>query len=224
VPLAPQSPTACRHCGVMVDLPPEHVALLARTITGREQLAAADALWRSMPMPMPAWFPRAFVVLTVAGVSGLTVAWAIWGLRALGGPGRSFLLLVMYPVMAALYTGLEMLAYWSPFARLETAHSALRDPGFPELLLCRTCGAALSVEPAAIVTRCAYCRTDNLLRRPRPLAYEKAKAIAARGRADLDEAIANLRALRLQRSIVRWVGVGSIVGVLGLLTIKLWSQ
>ncbi len=175
-------------------------------------------------MPMPAWFPQAFVVLTVAGVSLLTVAWAIWGLRALGGPGRSFLLMVMYPVMAALYLGLELLAYWSPFARLEMAHSALRDPGFPELLLCRTCGAALSVEPAAIATRCAYCRTDNLLRRPKPAAYAQAKAIATHGRADLDEAIANLRTLRMTRSIVRWVGLGSIAAVLGLLTIKLWSQ
>lgn len=173
---------------------------------------------------MPAWLPKAFVVLTVGGVLTLTVAWAIWGLRALGGPGRSFVVLVMYPVMAALYVGLELLAYWSPFARVEAAHSALSDPSFPELLLCRTCGAALSVEPAAVVTRCAYCRTDNLLRHPRPAAYTKAREIGKRGRANLDEAIANLRTLYTQRGVVRWVGGGVIAAVLVLLTAALWRQ
>lgn len=224
VPLAPKSPTRCAHCDASVDLPIGHVELLARTLRGQEQLKAADEFWGSMPRPMPSNMARVFVVGVVAMVFAFVLLWAFVFLHSVGGPGRGFALFAFNPSLLGGYLGLEMLAFWSPYARLESSLSATCDPRFPEVALCRHCGAPLSVTRESIFTRCPYCGTDNLVRVLRPQAVQKAQAIATQGRAELDAAIANLQMLRMQRSVVRWVGVPITLGLMALMTTALWNR
>ncbi len=213
VPLAAEPRVRCRHCGEEVALPATHVALFAQATQGEAHLAQADAIWRTLPPPMPRWLPKAFVVVCVTAVIGLTVLWAVVGRTLLGGPGNSFVYLVMLPVLVGLQLGLELLAYGSPYARLVLDYSALCDPGFPEVLCCRECGAALTVRTDRVVARCAYCRVDNLVTSPKRAAFKRAHGLAREGRAQVDDAIATLRMLRTQRAVVRWVGGGVCAGV-----------
>ncbi len=126
--------------------------------------------------------------------------------------------------MPALQVVLEMLAYWSPLTRLELTFSARRDPARPALVLCRQCGAPLTPRAEAIVLRCAYCGTDNLVRSLGLAAYRHTREVSEGGRAQLDEAIANIRALRTQRAFVRVFGGIATVGItLGLLA-GLWTR
>lgn len=213
VPLGPEPVAQCRHCGHATELPREHVELFAQAARGEAQLEQADRLWRTLPRTMPLVLPKLFAPLTCALVLGLTVTWAAVGRSMLGGPGFSFVVLVLLPAFVAVQLGLELLAYWSPYARLVVDMSALRDPGYPELLLCRYCGAALEVLRDRVVARCAYCRVDNLTEKPRKAAFDRARALDAHGKTQLDDAIASLRMLRMQRAIVRWVGAGTMTAL-----------
>jgi DNA-directed RNA polymerase subunit RPC12/RpoP len=222
VPLAAESPTSCAHCGRAVELPVFHVELHRKMLAGAAHLAQADALWRALPPPMPRWVEPAFMGATVVGVTTLVVSWA----STLGHhgmePGRAFALFVLAPTFVALQLGLELLAWWSPFARLEQRFSASQDSRFPEVARCRICGAPITVSPQAVLTRCAYCGSDNLVRRLTSATFRRARETAEQGRQQIDEAIANLRTLGQQRAFVRWLGPGIMIPLYGLLLFVLW--
>lgn len=222
VPLAAVSPTPCAHCGAAVVLPVLHVDLYARLTQGAAELAEGERMWATLPRPLPRWIPiTTFAALPVVVLSCV----ALWvSLAPADHPGRFAVLLIVAPTMLALQLALELLAYWSPLTRLEVRFSAQRDPAHPALVLCRQCGAPLTPRPAAIVLRCAYCSTDNLVRSLGLAAYRRAREVSEGGRAQLDEAIANARSLGTQRTIVRISGGLATLGVtLGLLA-ALWSR
>lgn len=145
-------------------------------------------------------------------------------LPPLGGPGRSFALYALAPSLLAAHAGLELLAFWSPLARLEARFTAIRDPHYPKLALCRSCGAPLTIGLGAILARCAYCGVDNLLRMLRRAAFQRGREADEQGRAQLDDAVANVRMLREQRRLVRGIGLTTILGLIGVMAIALWNR
>lgn len=222
VPLAAVSPTHCAHCGAEVALPALHVDLFSRLTAGAANLAEGERLWRSLPRPLPRFLPAALFSAMPVFVVACIVMWARFAPPE--HPGRFAALLIIAPTMLALQVALELLAYWSPLQRLEVRFSAQRDPARPKLLLCRQCGAPLTPRAEAIMLRCAYCSTDNLVRALTLASYRHAREVSEGGRAQLDEAIANIRMLAMQKTIVRIVGGVATAGVtLGLLA-ALWSR
>ncbi|RLB56981.1 MAG: hypothetical protein DRJ42_01650 [Deltaproteobacteria bacterium] len=224
VALAAKSPTPCAHCGTDVALPVIHVDLYQKLMAGAGRLAQADAIWKGLPPPMPRWMVPVFVAGVVLGSFALVIGWTVLARDLFGGPGRGFALVVMGPAFVALQFGLELLAWWSPVARLEQNFSAFSDKKFPEVARCRVCGAPLAVHESAVVTRCAHCGSDNLVRRLRREAFVQAREMVERGRQQIDEAMVTLEMLRLQRRVIRWLGPAIMIPIFVILLVALWDQ
>lgn len=221
VPLATTSPVPCRHCGAPVHLPSEHVALAASLARGEDELRAADALWKTLPSPRSPRAARLIGFGMCAVVLVCTFVWAFVLLPRFGRPGFSMVFFVLVPSLVAMQLGLEWLACGSPYARLEQSITASVDPRFPEVVLCRHCGAPLTLHEHALFARCAYCGAHNLVRHPKPAAYRYVSQVARVGKEQLAEAIAAVRMIFLQRRIVRWVGVGASLCIVGVLAFAL---
>jgi len=224
VPLSPSNPTPCRHCGASVTLPATHVELYRRVTQGEAHLRAADALWRSMPRPMPKGAEKLFALGIVGVIVAAVLLWLTTGMSLLGSPGFSFVMMVMLPTFVATHLGFELLAYWAPYARLEMDLSAERDLAYPKLALCRCCGAALTVTDQTIATRCAFCGADNLVRTLKPAAFRRVHEVSTAGRTQIDEAIATLWMLRQQRAMVRWISPALMIPLFVIMAISLWNS
>lgn len=221
VPLATTSPVPCRHCGAPVHLPAEHVALAASLARGEVDLRAADEIWRTLPPPRSRGSARLIGFGMCAVVLVCTFVWAFVVLPRFGRPGFTMVFFVMVPSLATMQLGLEWLACGAPYARLEQSIQASVDPRFPEVALCRHCGAPLTLHEHALFARCAYCGAHNLVRHPKPAAYRHVGTVARVGKEQLAEAIATVRTIFLQRRIVRWVGVGASACIVAVLAFAL---
>jgi DNA-directed RNA polymerase subunit RPC12/RpoP len=150
-----------------------------------------------------------------------TFAWAFVVLPRFGRPGLSMVFFVLVPSLATMQLGLEWIASGAPYARLEQSITASVDPRFPEIVLCRHCGAALTLHEQALFARCAYCSAHDLVRNPKPAAYRYVRSVSQVGREQLAEAISALQTIFFQRTIVRWVGGGMSVAIIAVLAFLL---
>lgn len=227
VPLAPMTTTICAFCNSEVALPVLHVDLFQKMLSGSAQLAQADAIWRRLPLPLPRWAPMVFAFAIVVVVLALTVTWAALlrsGTGLLGGPARSMVLIVIGPSFVGLQLVLELLAWLSPCSRLEEQFSAYGDERFLGIVRCRNCGAPLTLSEHSVVIRCSYCKSDNLVRRLRRAAFRHARELAGHGRRQIDDAIATLRTLQMQRDFVRWAGPVMMIPLFCILLVVLWTR
>lgn len=206
VPLVAAPTTRCAHCRAEVAIPAGHARLAMDLARAEADVRAADEVWKTLPSPRGPNAGRWIVAGLVSTVLGTSALWAVVGVRS-GHFGITLVTIVLAPSLAAMCVAIDWLAGGAPWARLESDWSAGVDARFPEVALCRGCGAPLSVHAHAIVARCAHCRADNLVRRLRPAAYRYARAATVAGHADLAEAIAAARTIFEQRAILRPVTI-----------------
>ena len=196
MPLGETDVVPCPACNAQVPVPDKLRELRRAEREERSDRAEAEKLYRTLGKPpswlLRAWV-TGFVLGASAVVSVLAAIVAIGGvfliflavglelvLHGLAGPfgvdlvdrygggwayagvAGAMLLFGVVPVRLASYL------QESGALRLELlgnlAAKPPERPGFPST--CRECGAALEVPPGAYGVRCAYCRSDNLVRLP----------------------------------------------------------
>jgi hypothetical protein len=218
VPLATDVEVRCRHCDGVVRLPRAHVALHREKARARELRRAVDAIWRKMPPSMPPWAPQLVLWGLIATTMALTaVVIVLWATGKYGWSVREALVLGIFgPIFVLIYGMIELLAYWSPYERLVTELTAVRDERFPDLALCRNCSAALTVEVGDLGATCSYCGIESLLGRIRSVTRRRVARETEHARTDLKKAAETAEMLRLQRKIVRIIVPPILIGCLAL--------
>lgn len=204
-------------------MPPAHREALRLAASEVETDVLTREAFRILGRP-PGWPLRALDRVTsgVAGALGM-VAFAVWSSVTLinwgldrGEPwfhvnawdwlaedeqllvvwGLTFSVLLVVYVLGAF--GRRRVAELRGLQRALSARPPTRAGGAAS---CRQCGAPLSVPRRATGVRCAYCRTDNLVKIPADWLERRAGAVAQVAReakAALGEHYAELRRLRLR--------------------------
>ncbi len=223
MPIDDADSVACPFCAAVVKVPGAHRKAVILTRQEDDQIAAAEQAWRALER----WtMPRSLVfALTLPAGAALLIGFTLaaaktWGVSSTGLSARqvlgwvAFVPLAPSLVLAMLAVALRPYAQQVPLLRAQLAARAGQHQ--PE---CRSCRAPVRLRPGALLVRCPYCRTDNLV----TLAAVDERALAASAASAQEsvlEAIAKLR----DRASEALAGLSYLpaVGLLALLP-ALWA-
>lgn len=202
----------CDSCDATFRLPAAYRRLRDEAEQARRLRREAEALWRRLPRPVPAWAAEAGVWVLVGAcvvlTTGALIAWAIYGLF---DSVRDMLVLgVFTPIFLLIWGMLEAVtarsysAYVGKLAALPPAEQG-RQP------LCRVCGAPLRLEPGALAATCDYCQTDSLVLQLSPKRRRKLEQIRWKVTQQLGDAVAAMEGQRRDRKLVRIITLSVLI-------------
>ena len=167
----------------------------------REARVEAEAAWRQLPRPLPAWLAWMLPGLIALGLPAYVVCmilgWAFRGwfptpLHMLGWG-------IFTPIFAVIFFGIDAAAARSYARRSLAMNAQWTGEGWS----CRACGGPLATEPNRLAATCDYCGADSVL----TSGGARWQAFIRQGHAEavtsLAQAVDSLAASRKERRLTR---------------------